>query len=165
MLPWGKKAENVKRAEVFVAECCKCMDMEQKSLGKSAKTWIAGHTWPDESSEMRRAVYSAVLTANGDVVEAVHFEPRNVKDIEAYAEKRFERIALEEIVSQKIGHFFERLGKVEATGVYRAVMKQVEKPLISLSLKWADDNQIKAARVLGINRNTLRKKIKELSVK
>ena len=67
-------------------------------------------------------------------------------------------VALREAVRQKVAHFFERLGAVEATDVWRAVLAQVERPLIERCLAWAGGNQLKASRVLGINRNTLRKK-------
>jgi len=44
------------------------------------------------------------------------------------------------------------------------VLREIEKPLISLSLGAARGNQIRAAQLLGLNRNTLRKKIRELDI-
>jgi two-component system nitrogen regulation response regulator GlnG len=49
-------------------------------------------------------------------------------------------------------------------GLYDRVLKDVERPLISLTLQATRGNQIKAAEVLGLNRNTLRKKIRELNI-
>jgi two-component system nitrogen regulation response regulator GlnG len=43
-------------------------------------------------------------------------------------------------------------------------MREVERPLISLTLEATRGNQIRAAEVLGLNRNTLRKKIRELNI-
>jgi len=51
------------------------------------------------------------------------------------------------------------------SGVYNRVMREVEKPLIERSLKATNGNQIKTAALLGINRNTLRKKIRELGIR
>ena len=51
-----------------------------------------------------------------------------------------------------------------AAGVYDRVLREVERPLISLALEATRGNQIKAAHVLGLNRNTLRKKIKDLDI-
>lgn len=48
--------------------------------------------------------------------------------------------------------------------LYRTIMSKVEKPLIEHTLERTDGNQIKAARVLGINRNTIRSKIKRLGI-
>ncbi|MFK7902626.1 MAG: sigma 54-interacting transcriptional regulator, partial [Nitratireductor sp.] len=49
-------------------------------------------------------------------------------------------------------------------GLYQRVLKQVEKPLITAALAYTRGNQIKAADLLGLNRNTLRKKIKDLEI-
>ena len=48
--------------------------------------------------------------------------------------------------------------------LHETVMKEVEKPLISIVLKEAGQNQSQAAKILGINRNTLRKKIQDLNL-
>ena len=52
----------------------------------------------------------------------------------------------------------------QADDVYLRVLKELEKPLITLSLVATRGNQIKTAKMLGINRNTLRKKIKDLDI-
>ena len=49
-------------------------------------------------------------------------------------------------------------------GLYDRILKEVERPLITLSLMATRGNQIKAAQMLGLNRNTLRKKIRELGI-
>jgi two-component system nitrogen regulation response regulator GlnG len=49
-------------------------------------------------------------------------------------------------------------------GLYGRVLKEMERPLISLTLEATRGNQIKAAQILGLNRNTLRKKIRELDI-
>ena len=51
-----------------------------------------------------------------------------------------------------------------SAGLYDRVLHEVERPLITLSLAATGGNQIKAAQVLGLNRNTLRKKIRELNI-
>ncbi len=49
-------------------------------------------------------------------------------------------------------------------GLYDRILREVEKPLIELSLVATRGNQIRAARLLGVNRNTLRKKIQKLKI-
>jgi two-component system nitrogen regulation response regulator GlnG len=51
-----------------------------------------------------------------------------------------------------------------AGGLYDRVVREVERPLIALTLTATRGNQIKAAQLLGVNRNTLRKKIRELDI-
>jgi two-component system nitrogen regulation response regulator GlnG len=53
---------------------------------------------------------------------------------------------------------------VQPENLYSLVIQRVERPLIELTLKTARGNQIRAAKILGINRNTLRKKIADLHV-
>lgn len=55
--------------------------------------------------------------------------------------------------------YFNDLNGEEARGVYQMVLGEVEKPLLEAVLKHTDENQSKAAKVLGINRSTLRKKL------
>ncbi|MFP5514862.1 MAG: helix-turn-helix domain-containing protein, partial [Alphaproteobacteria bacterium] len=51
-----------------------------------------------------------------------------------------------------------------SNGLYDRVLREIERPLISLSLSATRGNQIKAAQLLGLNRNTLRKKIRDLDI-
>lgn len=151
-------------AEEFLGECCQRLELGNKRLGKSGRDWIARRRWDSDPGEMRKLVYYAALCSRGPVIEAIHFPLRTKLDHEAYAKTQFEDLSLEEIVRQKVGHFFEKLGVVEARGVYQTVIRQTEKPLIEACLRWASGNQLKASRVLGINRNTLRRRMKELGI-
>jgi two-component system nitrogen regulation response regulator GlnG len=51
-----------------------------------------------------------------------------------------------------------------ASGLYDRVLQEVERPLLSLALHECKGNQLRAAELLGLNRNTLRKKIRELGL-
>jgi two-component system nitrogen regulation response regulator GlnG len=55
-------------------------------------------------------------------------------------------------------------GELPESGLYARTLREFEKPLISLTLEATGGNQIKAAALLGVNRNTLRKKIRELDI-
>lgn len=63
------------------------------------------------------------------------------------------RVALE--------RYFDQLGGQPATDLYRRVMEEVEKPLLQTTLAYNDGNQTRTAEMLGLNRGTLRKKIKQ----
>ena len=54
--------------------------------------------------------------------------------------------------------------QLPANGLYDRVIQEVERPLIVLTLTACRGNQLRAAELLGINRNTLRKKIRELGI-
>ena len=62
------------------------------------------------------------------------------------------------------GYFAAHKGGLPAAGLYDRVLREVERPLILLTLGATRGNQIRAAHLLGLNRNTLRKKIRELDI-
>jgi two-component system nitrogen regulation response regulator GlnG len=62
------------------------------------------------------------------------------------------------------GYFDAHRGGLPSAGLYDRVLREVERPLIVLTLGATRGNQIKAAHLLGLNRNTLRKKIRELDI-
>lgn len=166
IFPWGKKADLVRQAQELLSECCQRLDLDEKVLGKSAKEWIARRKWDEDSvSDMRRMVYYAALMTSKGVVEAIDFPIRRRIDQEAFANAQIEELSIEDIVSQKLDHFFHKLGKEEITGIHKAVIGRIERGLMGSCLKWAKGNKLKAARTLGINRNTLNAKIKEYGLK
>jgi two-component system nitrogen regulation response regulator GlnG len=61
-------------------------------------------------------------------------------------------------------YFASHQGLLPTRGLYQLVLTEVEKPLILATLKAVSGNQKKAAEILGINRNTLRKKINDLGL-
>ena len=61
-------------------------------------------------------------------------------------------------------HGVERGASLPPPGLYHRILREVEYPLISAALAATRGNQIKAAELLGVNRNTLRKKIRDLDI-
>ncbi len=66
---------------------------------------------------------------------------------------------IEECVRESLESYFKDLHGVEPNAMYEMMLKVVEKPLLTVVMKHADGNQSKAAEWLGINRNTLRRKL------
>lgn len=64
-------------------------------------------------------------------------------------------------VKQSLERYFNDLNGEKTTGVYDMVMGEVERPLLEIVMRHAASNQSRAADILGINRNTLRKKLKQ----
>jgi len=67
---------------------------------------------------------------------------------------------LRDNVERAVSSYFEHLEGQEVTDVYDMVMAEVEAPLLEVVMKYTRHNQTKAATVLGLNRGTLRKKLK-----
>lgn len=68
-------------------------------------------------------------------------------------------------VERHMGHYFKGFGEdLPPPGLYHRVLREIEIPLISAALAATRGNQIKAADLLGVNRNTLRKKVRDLDI-
>ncbi|MDG6774879.1 helix-turn-helix domain-containing protein [Thiomicrorhabdus sp. ZW0627] len=69
--------------------------------------------------------------------------------------------SLSEQVTLTLEHYFETLQEESACDLYEMVIQQIEKPLIEFVLDKTEQNQSRSAQILGINRNTLRKKMQK----
>ncbi len=86
---------------------------------------------------------------------------KNPRKIKVPSEPTLENNNLNECVRNSLQAYFERLDGFEANDLYRMVMYQVEAPMLEVVLAHTGGNQSQAAEVLGINRGTLRKKLKQ----
>ena len=66
---------------------------------------------------------------------------------------------LEDCVRASLESYFKDLHGIEPDGIYNMLIKAVERPLFEVVMAQADSNQSRAADWLGLNRNTLRKKL------
>ena len=73
---------------------------------------------------------------------------------------RLDKHSLEAIVELKIARFLDQIGTFYPDDLYELIIKKVEKPLLNQILRRTGGNQVHASKILGINRNTLRKKMK-----
>lgn len=73
-------------------------------------------------------------------------------------------LSLEEFLDQKMGDFVKGMHNGAAKNLHPMLISAVERPLISSALRETHGNQIQAAELLGLNRNTLRKKITDLHI-
>lgn len=72
-----------------------------------------------------------------------------------------QHVPLNECVSNALKAYFEALEGEPASNLYQMLMNEVEVPLLRATLEHTHGNQCRAAEILGINRGTLRKKIKQ----
>lgn len=67
-------------------------------------------------------------------------------------------------VKNALERYFDDLDGEKTSGVYQMVLGEVEKPLLEIVMRHTQGNQCRAAEILGINRNTLRKKLKQYKI-
>jgi two-component system nitrogen regulation response regulator GlnG len=122
---------------------------------------LTSYSWPGNVAELRDVVRRLCLRKRRGQVE--------LSDVEAVlppVEERVpvEQLSFEEMVRAKIRALLQRMEGYPIEDLYEEVISRVERPLIELVLERTGNNQLKAAEILGLNRNTLRKKIAERNV-
>jgi two-component system, NtrC family, nitrogen regulation response regulator GlnG len=135
-----------------------------KSLDNAAMERLKSYRWPGNVRELENlvrrlaALYSqeviGVDVIDTELAEAAPTpldEPRN-EGLAAAVERHLRE------------YFAAHKDGLPAAGLHDRILQEVERPLITLSLTATRGNQIKAAHLLGLNRNTLRKKIRELDI-
>lgn len=72
-----------------------------------------------------------------------------------------EPLSLRESVERTMANYFDQLDGEQVSDVYQMVLAEVEAPLLEAVMHYVRDNQTKASQILGLNRGTLRKKLKQ----
>jgi two-component system nitrogen regulation response regulator GlnG len=135
-----------------------------KRLEPAAIERLKIHTWPGNVRELENLVRRLVVLTPDEVIleEAVSSEMTQLERTMPAAEEEKSLTAMVE--RYLAAHFAEYGARLPPAGLYDRVVREVERPLIATSLAAARGNQIRAAQLLGVNRNTLRKKIRELNI-
>lgn len=135
--------------------------VDRLAFGARAIDKLTSYSWPGNVAELRDVVRRLCLRKRRGTVE--------LGDIEAVLPPVLERVpveqlSFEEMVRAKIRALLQRMEGYPMEDLYDEVISRVERPLIELVLERTGYNQLKAAEILGLNRNTLRKKIAERKV-
>lgn len=74
-------------------------------------------------------------------------------------------LGLQEVVERYLKHYFDLHGDILPVGdLYACLLNEIERALIEETLRRLKGNQVQVAKLLGMNRNTLRRKIKSLNI-
>ncbi|WP_019014277.1 nitrogen regulation protein NR(I) [Elioraea tepidiphila] len=154
-------------ARHFLAQA-KAKGLPAKTLTAEAVERLKEYPWPGNVRELenlmrRLAALYPQETIGEDVIGAELAEAAPPPPAAASAPAEPESMA-QSVERHLRAYFASHKDGLPASGVYDRVIAEVERPLIRLTLAATRGNQIKAAAVLGLNRNTLRKKIRELEI-
>ena len=153
--PLRERREDVRvLADHFTARYAVELAGAPRSLADETISVLTRHSWPGNVRELENAVKRALVLGSGVVLTPEDFafirEPEAPRGATTLAE------LVRREADGELDH--------EAPEIYHRLIERVERPLIEAALARTDGNQIRAAALLGINRNTLRKKIVDLAI-
>ena len=136
-----------------------------KSLNVEAVQRLYDYDWPGNVRELENLVRRVAALYPDDVITNDIIVAELAQGKFAARDASSDDDNLSSAVEKHLSKYFDaHRDSLPSPGLYDRILKELEKPLISLSLTATKGNQIKTAKMLGINRNTLRKKIKELEI-
>jgi two-component system nitrogen regulation response regulator GlnG len=137
-----------------------------KQLDQTAVERLKRHRWPGNVRELenlarRLAALYPQETITASVIESELSQPEMI----AADEDPKSEDGLSSAIERHLTAYFASFGtELPPPGLYHRVLREMEQPLLSVTLAATRGNQIRAADLLGVNRNTLRKKIRDLDV-
>ena len=139
----------------------------QRIVTKEAEQLFRNYSWPGNVRQLENVVKRLSLTARAseitltEVEQVLGSQPAMNSALQKGSSDR-----LSADVERHLRRYFDLHGNVlPPPGLHARILKELEHPLISIALEATGGNQAKCADLLGINRNTLRKKINELDIK
>ncbi|HEV2365349.1 MAG TPA: sigma 54-interacting transcriptional regulator [Caulobacteraceae bacterium] len=135
-----------------------------KAIDKAAIERLQAYRWPGNVRELENLIRRICAlhpdqTISARIVEAELFRPPALDNRDDRPK------SLAEVVEKHLGSYFaDQPSGLPPAGLYDRVLEAVERPLIGLTLAATKGNQLRAAQILGLNRNTLRKKIGDLAI-
>jgi len=145
--------------DYFVAKAAREMGARATAVSREAYDKLASYHWPGNVRELENCVLRAALLAPGTAIQPEDIALGSAP-IAAHASSD-SSATFADIVTRRMGELAADGGGEEARGLYQTMVAELERPLIDIVLERAGGNQVRAARMLGLNRNTLRKKITE----
>jgi two-component system, NtrC family, nitrogen regulation response regulator GlnG len=119
------------------------------------------YPWPGNVAELKSVARRLVLRVTRPRLEAGDID----EVLPVIAERvPFEDLSFEDLVKAKLKGLMARIDGYPVDDLYEKVLARVERPLFDVVLAHTGGNQVKAAEMLGLNRNTLRKKLQELGI-
>ena len=138
----------------------------KRKLGAKAQGLFRTYSWPGNVRQLQNVVKRLGLTSREYEISLTEVEQSLENQPEtqgSFGNVRAEKMSND--IERHLRRYFDLHGNIlPPVGLYNRILKELEIPLIDISLEATGGNQAKCAELLGINRNTLRKKISELDI-
>ncbi len=138
-----------------------------RRLSPEAMQLLRAYTWPGNVRQLENTVRRLVVTSPGEEISRAEVEQAlaNQPAMEP-SEGGISGDRLSASVARHLRRYFDlHGGQLPPPGLYQRILREVELPLIEIALDATGGNQARCADLLGINRNTLRKKINDLDIR
>jgi two-component system, NtrC family, nitrogen regulation response regulator GlnG len=137
-----------------------------KRLDADAFDMLKHYRWPGNVRELENLIRRLAVLHSGETIPASVIsselkEPTRLNDTDEADAPASLAVAVERHLTK---YFLAHGEKLPPPGLYDRVLQEIERPLLSICLAATRGNQIRAAHLLGLNRNTLRKKIRDLDL-
>ena len=158
--PLRERREDIAElTDYFVTKAGREMGSHARYVSADARVKLENYSWPGNVRELENTVLRGALLAPGNTIRAEDVELGR-GGARAQAGEMLTDATLSDLIARRVNELLEN-GGGEPRDLYQKIVTELEKPLIELALKRAHGNQVHAARMLGLNRNTLRKKLVE----
>jgi two-component system, NtrC family, nitrogen regulation response regulator GlnG len=140
--------------------------LPRKQLDPDAIARLREYTWPGNVRELENLMRRLAVLARHDVISAIMID-QYLSESKALVEPSaiIPRASLSGAVEQHLASYFADYGSdLPPDGLHCRIIDEVERPLLTAAMAAVRGNQLRAAKLLGINRNTLRKKLTELGI-
>jgi len=150
-------------AEHFLQKYCALLSRPLRSFSREALEALAEHSWKGNVRELENLVQRLAVLAPGKLIRRADVACELAA---AAGPADPSRAPLEVLIEGRIREFTGRLGRAlhAERNLYALFVRQMERPLLRVVLEATGGNRLRAAALLGINRNTLRKKLAELGL-
>jgi len=172
--PLRERTEDIGDLARHFLERARVDGLPQKSLDQGALDVLRGHRWPGNVRELENLMRRLAALWPDEVITADAVRPELIEPNHADSYRNPSDAAggepsgpepLSRAVERHIRIFLAAYRDSDGpSDIYEQVLAEVERPLIQMTLAATRGNQIKAASMLGLNRNTLRKKIRDLDI-
>jgi nitrogen regulation protein NR(I) len=123
---------------------------------------LRAHPWPGNVRELENCMRRAILLCSGDIITMEHID---IASPQANGPETSPGQPSLESLKEKLQHIVPEILRLSKEGAHANIIEMVEELLIAKALELCGQNQVKAARMLGISRNTLRHRLKKLEEK
>jgi two-component system nitrogen regulation response regulator GlnG len=139
--------------------------MPLRRFSKEALDLIRTYSWPGNVRQLENTIRRLAVTSSEEVIGRSETETvlAHQPAMEPLQSGSGDRLAAS--IGKHLRRYFDlHGGSLPPPGLYQRILREVELPLIEIALDATGGNQAKCADLLGINRNTLRKKITDLDI-